>query len=478
MPQTMVHIPLLRQGRSYESLDAVEVLDYRTREPFARISHANPGLIRRDLQDQKRMRQVLESLSSRELLEICGRAAESFTTEPLPLGDNEQSPQDYIEQLCATTGLPHVLIRKNVEKIRTVLSRMEEVMRGLTRGLDLAVLDHGYGFLDGQALSYVPEADALGVILPSNSPGVHSLWLPAIALKTSLVLKPGSAEPWTPFRIVQSFIRAGCPPEAFGYYPTDHAGASEILRHCGRSMLFGDVTAVRKWAGDPRVELHGPGYSKIVIGGDRIDRWEEHLDLLIESVLENGGRSCVNASGIWVSTRSEEIAWALAQRLAEVEPLPPENHRAQLVPFTDPQVAARISQMIDADLSIPGARDLTAKLRGSGRLINRDGCSYLLPTVIHCETPEHPLANREFLFPFVSVVETPGAELVERLGPSLVVTALTSDDALIKRLLSSPHVSRLNLGAIPTHRVSWDQPHEGNLFEHLYTRRAFQMTAS
>jgi hypothetical protein len=23
-------------------------------------------------------------------------------------------------------------------------------------------------------------------------------------------------------------------------------------------------------------------------------------------------------------------------------------------------------------------------------------------------------------------------------------------------------------------RISWDQPHEGNLFEHLYARRAFQ----
>ena len=31
--------------------------------------------------------------------------------------------------------------------------------------------------------------------------------------------------------------------------------------------------------------------------------------------------------------------------------------------------------------------------------------------------------------------------------------------------------------AIPTPRIHWDQPHEGNLFEHLYKQRAFQMTA-
>jgi hypothetical protein len=39
----------------------------------------------------------------------------------------------------------------------------------------------------------------------------------------------------------------------------------------------------------------------------------------------------------------------------------------------------------------------------------------------------------------------------------------------------SPHIDRLNVGPIPTHQLSWDQPHEGNLFEHLYRQRAFQI---
>lgn len=32
-------------------------------------------------------------------------------------------------------------------------------------------------------------------------------------------------------------------------------------------------------------------------------------------------------------------------------------------------------------------------------------------------------------------------------------------------------------GLISTMKIRWDQPHEGNLFEHLYARRAFQRTA-
>ena len=65
-------------------------------------------------------------------------------------------------------------------------------------------------------------------------------------------------------------------------------------------------------------------------------------------------------------------------------------------------------------------------------------------------------------------------EILDRIGPSLVVTALTDDEAFTDRLLSSPNVERLNIGPIPTNQISWDQPHEGNLFDHLYRRRALQ----
>ena len=48
---------------------------------------------------------------------------------------------------------------------------------------------------------------------------------------------------------------------------------------------------------------------------------------------------------------------------------------------------------------------------------------------------------------------------------------------MIDRLLIILAVDRLNVGPIATNVISWDQPHEGNLFEHLYARRSFQMAA-
>ena len=468
--QQVVDIPLLRRGRPYRSLDTVRTPHYRTGEPFVEISQANAGLIRRDLLDQEMARALLAGFTTQELFQMCARAADLFAAAPLPLGDTTQSPEDYVRQVSATTGLPHVMVRRNMHKIRTVLAEMETVVNGLTRGLDLRVLDAGYS----EGLSYFPRGESLGVVLPSNSPGVHSLWAPAFALKTLLVLKPGAAEPWTPYRIIQALIHAGAPPEAFGYYPADHAGAAEILRRCGRGMVFGDVSSTRPWQGDPRIEVHGPGYSKVVIGEDCASEWEQYLDVMVSSILENSGRSCINASGVWVPAHAAEVADALSARLAAITPRDEDDELAQIAPFANRALAERISETIDGDLDGESARDVTASYRQGSRLATFRGCAYLLPTIVLCDSSTHPLANREFLFPFASVVPVSQDAIPRALGPSLVVTAITRDRKLIARLLASPGVGRLNLGAIPTQRISWDQPHEGNLFDHLYARRAFQ----
>jgi acyl-CoA reductase-like NAD-dependent aldehyde dehydrogenase len=472
----MIKIPLLRKGEPYESLDVARVAHHRTREVFAEVSQANAGLIRRDLLDQETGRKALSGLTCAELVEICSRAALHFERDALPLGTEMQTPEDYVRQVSATTGLPFVLVRKNMLKIRGVLSEMGHVLGGLTRGLDLSILDRGFGEWNGQALSFFPRTDSLGVVLPNNSPGVHTLWTPAVALKIPLVLKPGSSEPWTPYRIAQALIRAGAPREAFSLYPTDHGGASEILRHTGRGMIFGDASTTGNWRDDPRIEIHGPGYSKIIIGDDCVDDWEKYLDVMVASIADNSGRSCVNASSVWASRHTERIAEALAEKFSQIVPRDAEDEEATLAPFADPNVAARISDSIDQALQQEGALDVTGIHRKSERLVMRRGCAYLLPTVVLCEGAQHPLANREFLFPFSSVVKARQEDITEVIGPSLVLTAITSDEHLIQRLVASVNVDRLNIGPVPTNQLSWDQPHEGNLFEHLYARRAFQRT--
>ena len=104
-----------------------------------------------------------------------------------------------------------------------VLKHMGDMLDALTRGLPLDILTRGYGMESRNVMvSYQATPPTLGLVLPSNSPGVHTLWLPAIPLQIGLVLKPGSSEPWTPYRMYEAFAAAGVPREAFCLYPGPH----------------------------------------------------------------------------------------------------------------------------------------------------------------------------------------------------------------------------------------------------------------
>jgi acyl-CoA reductase-like NAD-dependent aldehyde dehydrogenase len=328
----------------------------------------------------------------------------------------------------------------------------------------------------GVPVSYFSVTDSLGVILPSNSPGVNSLWLPAIPLKIPVVLKPGREDPWTPYRLIRAFIDAGCPAEAFSFYPTDHEGSGAVINTCGRILLFGDQSTVERYAADPRVEVHGPGHSKVLIGEDRIEDWEKYIEVIAASVADNGGRSCINASMVVVPRNGRLIAEALAKRLAERVPRDPDDPEACLAGFANPLVAESIDAAVTEGLQVTGADELSERFRTGERKTLHCGSAYLLPTVIYCESPDHPLARREFLCPYCSVIEVEPEQMLEMMGDSLVVTAITEDRELIQELLDSRQISRLNLGPLPTSHVEWDQPHEGNLFEFLYERRSIQVT--
>ncbi len=474
----MIHIPVLRAGKAYRSLQVETLTDVRDGSPVAEVSQALPGIIARDLRDVAALQHSLEERTTGELIEICQRAAKIFAEDELPLGDSLQSPEDYLRCLAATTGMPIVMGRANMGKITGMLSGIQEVLDGLTRGLDLAVLDGGFGSQHGRRLSYLRQTDALGAVLPNNSPGVHNLWIPAIPLKVPLVLKPGSAEPWTPYRIAQALIAAGCPPQAFSLYPASHAGASELLLRTGRSLFFGDASTVASWKGQGKVQVHGPGWSKVLLGADAAADWQQHIELMATSVAANGGRSCINASGVWTAAKGRQIAEGLAAELGKVTARPLDDPDAQLAAFADPSIAERVSEMIDQQLDIDGAEDLTAPYHPDGRVARVGGCTFLLPTVVYCEDANHPLASAEFMFPFVSVVEAPQEEILGSIGETLIGSILSEDATFRAQALASRSIDRLNLGPIPTYKISWDQPHEGNLFDHLYQQRAFQAIAS
>jgi acyl-CoA reductase-like NAD-dependent aldehyde dehydrogenase len=465
---------VLRWGQPYSSLEVDHPAHFLTGDPIAKVSRANGGLIQRDIRKAQRARAALREIPIVELIARVAKAGELYANAELPMGDGSQTPDEFVKAQSGTTGLPERLARANMKKNHFVLTEMGKILQSLTRGLDLTVLSDGFGEERGVPISFQAEAPALGLVLPSNSPGVHTLWLPVIPMQIGLVLKPGPQEPWTPFRMASAFFEAGIPREAISIYPGEGDVGAAVLDGCNRSLIFGGTPTVDRYRGNPKVQAHGPGFSKILLGDDQVDQWEKYLDVMVDSVFGNSGRGCINCSGIWASRHTRNIAQALAERLASVRPLPPEHPESSLAAFTVAGVAESISNAIDADLARGGATDLTAAIRGNGRVVKNGKADYLLPTIIHCESPEAATANKEYMFPFATVVECPEAKMIDTIGPTLVCSAITCRPELRRSLLDATHIDRLNLGPVPTVQLNWLQPHEGNIVEFLFRARAYQ----
>lgn len=171
--------------------------------------------------------------------------------------------------------------------------------------------------------------------------------------------------------------------------------------------------------------------------------------------------------------RTKEIAAAIAEKIGPIDALPPEDPNAGLAAFTTEGVGPAILSMVERDLQEDGVTDCTKQY--GDRLVEKERCSYIRPIVAHAESPKCEIASKEFMFPFVTVVECPQDKMLRSAGYTLVGTAITEDQNWIDELTDATSIDRLNIGPIPTNRLNWLQPHEGNLINFLFRSRAYQM---
>ena len=284
-------------------------------------------------------------------------------------------------------------------------------------------------------LSFFPRAQALGVVLPSNSPGVHALWVPAIALKTALVLKPGSAEPWTPYRLIQAFITAGVPPEAFGYYPSRPRGRRRDpaplrprhgLRRRAARRGVGRATRASRCTGPATARSCSARTRRRLARAPRpdgaLDRRERRP--LLRQRLRRVGHRRTRARSRRRLRSAGAIAAAPRRAIRTRSSRPSPDRRGR---------RTHLAQIDDGTRRAGRRRRHVPRRRHCPRLVDCDGCTYLLPTVVFCDA-RHPLANREFLFPFASVVELAGADMSrapEPLGPTLALSAADRRPGLV-----------------------------------------------
>ena len=423
----VLNIPVLRWGKPYESLETDEVVHFATGEPIAHVSQANGGIIQRDMRKAQQARDILREIPSSNLIDRVKKAAELYVDGTLPMGDGTQSPDDFVHQQSASTGLPEHMCKANMAKNSFVLTHMSEILDCLTRGLPLDILTQGYGTEDrGVVVSYQAQSPVLGAVLPSNSPGVHTLWLPAIPLQLGLVLKPGPQEPWTPYRMVAAFRRSG--HSGRGVRPVPRRSRCG----CRGAHFLPTVDDLRRYRNGGTVsrEPESPGARTRIledpVGGRRrrsvgiVHRRDcgEHLHQ--QRTWMHQLLWCV---GITSHQRNRRrVGRAIRDRSRFDRPMIAE---AGLAAFTVPGVAKAVWEMIEADLKEEGVTHATAE--HGPRLVEHERCAYLRPTIVHCSSPEAAIAKKEYMFPFSTVVECPQSEMLAKIGPTLVCSAITRD---------------------------------------------------
>ena len=118
--------------------------------------------------------------------------------------------------------------------------------------------------------------------------------------------------------------------------------------------------------------------------------------------------------------------------------------------------------------------EVSEKYRNGDRHVAHERYDFLRPTVVHCTSTEPPIANTEYMFPFVSVVKCEQKDMLSKIGGTLVASCLTKDEKWSQQLLDATNIDRLNIGEVKTIQLHWMQPHEGNIIDFLFRARAFQ----
>ncbi|OBK38303.1 aldehyde dehydrogenase [Mycobacterium sp. 1165196.3] len=313
---------------------------------------------------------------------------------------------------------------------------------------------------------WVRRGEVFAVHAAGNGPGVHGLWPQALALGYRVAVRPSRREPLTAHRLVCALRRAGFRAEDAVYLPTDHAGADEIIRAADLAMVYGGQQVVDKYADDPAVIVNGPGRSKIVITADR--DWRDYLDVIVDSIANHGGMACVNTTAVLYEGDPAALAHAIAERLAAIEPLPTDDERAVLP--TLPVHQARAVANILAAKAVG-----STPLLGADRVVAElgDGYAALRPALHVMAQPDPDQLNLELPFPCAWVSAWSRHDGVQPLRHSLVVTAITGDEALIDDLIAEPTVGNVYCGHHPTWWHAPHIPHDGFLADALMRNKGF-----
>lgn len=424
--------------------------------PVAELSIAPPLYVSRSIGTQRKT----PPLPVTQRLTALAEAADAFGSAVIAGLDFDT----YVELASAASGLPIAVTRAGAQRVaRAVASAIDAVRPACPAG---AALDwREPRIADGGAV-WARRGEVFAVHASGNGPAIHALWPQALALGYRVAVRPSRREPFTAHRLVHALRANGFRSEDATYLPTEYGGADEIIRSADLAMVYGDQHVVDKYATDPTVFVNGPGRSKMLITAEQ--DWRDYLDVVVDSIANQGGMACVNTTAVLYEGDPAPLAGAIADRLSTIQPLPTGDERA-LLPTQSIDEAARLADYLAAKAAG------TTPVLGAGQVVAPlgNGCAALRPAVHLMATPDVDTLNTELPFPCVWVSPWSRREGMAALRHSLVVTAITSDEALVDALLAEPTVANVYWGRHPTCHHAPEIPHDGFLADFLMRNKGF-----
>lgn len=474
-----IEIPLLRGGEEYVTKRCVELFDYRSNK-IGEIAEC-PAVILSQAQQKAKtegLQAFRKDLKISEILDGFRTASDVFRNNGVEIGNYDLSPGDYAKLVTLSTGIPLSVVEQGIEAIKDVMKMMEEILMVQTPDGRIGAYDDFIARRNGTCFGWVPRGKDLGVVLPSNHMGTNILWLICYATKYPAIIRPSSDEILTPIRLAKAFYETGFPKHSLYVLPSGYGLIPSLIDGCDRSIIFGSERVISMYKNRPNVKTFGPGRSKIVVGEDMCHDTELVKEIVIRSMVSDAGRGCINASALVLPCNgySEAIASAIAEEISKIRAIDPLDQRAEVPAIKDGRMAERMDGFIERGLNgHGGAKDITAEFRDSKRLMRNSGTSFMLPTVIHCDSYRHPLFGVELPSPFLSIVQVKDCkELCEATKDSLALSVITEDKKLVHKLLLEPSVKKVYNGNHVTCSVCPGEPHEGFLTDFLYEAKAYR----
>jgi acyl-CoA reductase-like NAD-dependent aldehyde dehydrogenase len=376
---------------------------------------------------------------------------------------NGVSAAEHVFTVSRASGMPISVVRSATEAIaRSAAEAYRSVQYARPVG---AVNDWRDPLTRTGRGVWTRRGDVFAVHAPGNHPGVHALWLEALALGYRVAVRPSRRDPFTPHRLISALRAAGFGDDQVVLLPTGYEAADAILRGADLAMAYGGEDVMRKYAGYSTMLPQGPGRSKILLTAD-VD-WHDHLEVIVASISHEGGRGCVNTTAVFVDGDPTPVAQAIAERLAAIPTLPPEDEGAVL-----PVLPAAEARKIERYL-LAKAAGAVPWLGGDGVVDELgDGSAVLRPAVHQLDRPDAEQARIELSFPCVWVAPWTSEAGLEPLKDTLVLTAITRDTRLVDALVAEPTISNVYVGDHPTYWIEPGIPHDGYLAEFLMRTKA------